>query len=314
MDSFDWKKSLGGLGIVLILGTIGLFAKSQARPGANSDTKAKSTYTAQKYKENDSADEFDYSAPYKTIKVDISGQIAKPGVYEITEGSRLNDLVKLAGGLKTGADRDAVNLAVKLQDEQKIVILGQNETIGLDEVKALNGSIQPLASGDIQPMSTRRVSPKKSSTDKASTPQTKDAKEVQANSKIEEGYKELQRIRSMTAEERIRYREERRKEETHQSRQNDPYAEYYNRIGVAKSNETTLTPKSHQPQTPSSKVSLNTASAIELEALPGIGPSLAARIIDYRQTQGKFSSIEGLRNVKGIGPTVFRKLAPWLTL
>ena len=53
------------------------------------------------------------------------------------------------------------------------------------------------------------------------------------------------------------------------------------------------------------KVNINEASQSELETLPGIGPSIASRIIEYREQNGKFSEIEDLQNVKGIGDAKF---------
>jgi competence protein ComEA len=52
-------------------------------------------------------------------------------------------------------------------------------------------------------------------------------------------------------------------------------------------------------------IDINLASSIELEALPGIGPSLAGRIIEHRKVNGPFSSIEGLMDVSGIGPSKY---------
>jgi competence protein ComEA len=53
---------------------------------------------------------------------------------------------------------------------------------------------------------------------------------------------------------------------------------------------------------PASKINVNTVNAIELETLPGIGPSLADEIIKFRQKNGPFLSIEDLLKVRGIGP------------
>jgi competence protein ComEA len=62
------------------------------------------------------------------------------------------------------------------------------------------------------------------------------------------------------------------------------------------------------------KISLNQASADDLDALPGIGPALSQRIVDYRSTIGSFQSIEELTEVSGIGPKLFAKIRDQLTL
>jgi competence protein ComEA len=61
-------------------------------------------------------------------------------------------------------------------------------------------------------------------------------------------------------------------------------------------------------------VNLNTASAAELERLPRIGPSRAQAILALRAKLTRFSKIEQLLRVKGIGRATFRKLRPLLTL
>ena len=65
---------------------------------------------------------------------------------------------------------------------------------------------------------------------------------------------------------------------------------------------------------PAVAVNINTASAAELEALPGIGAAMAARIVEYRQKNGPFKKIEDLMNVRGLGEKNFLKLKPQLTL
>jgi len=57
------------------------------------------------------------------------------------------------------------------------------------------------------------------------------------------------------------------------------------------------------------KVDLNRASPAELDALPGIGPVLAARIVAYRDANGGFRSVRDLRRVQGIGEKLYRSLA-----
>lgn len=61
-------------------------------------------------------------------------------------------------------------------------------------------------------------------------------------------------------------------------------------------------------------INLNRASAAELEELPGIGPTLAARIIDRRTAQGPYRSVEELREVPGIGEKLFSQIAPLVTV
>jgi competence ComEA-like helix-hairpin-helix protein len=59
---------------------------------------------------------------------------------------------------------------------------------------------------------------------------------------------------------------------------------------------------------PSSAVPLNRASALELEALPGIGPAKARAIVAYRELHGPFATLEALAQVRGIGPAVLARL------
>ena len=64
------------------------------------------------------------------------------------------------------------------------------------------------------------------------------------------------------------------------------------------------------PATP--LVNLNTATQAQLESLPGLGPKVAERILEYRQKNGSFKKVEDLMNVKGIGEKSFLKLKPLL--
>jgi len=65
---------------------------------------------------------------------------------------------------------------------------------------------------------------------------------------------------------------------------------------------------------PGATVNINTASAAELDALPGIGAKTAALIVEYRQKNGPFKKIEELMNVRGVGEKNFLKLKPQITV
>jgi competence ComEA-like helix-hairpin-helix protein len=56
------------------------------------------------------------------------------------------------------------------------------------------------------------------------------------------------------------------------------------------------------------RVNINQADAATLEALPGIGPALAARVIAYREAHGPFQHLDGLRAVRGVGPSVLKQI------
>ena len=61
-------------------------------------------------------------------------------------------------------------------------------------------------------------------------------------------------------------------------------------------------------------VNLNSATKDELVALPGIGPSKAQAIIDYRTQNGPFRSVDEVRKVRGIGEKLFQQIKPELTI
>jgi len=65
----------------------------------------------------------------KRIKVYIAGAVVNPGVYELDEGSRVEDALNMAGGATSEADMLRVNLALRLKDEQQIIVPKVGETV-----------------------------------------------------------------------------------------------------------------------------------------------------------------------------------------
>ena len=64
----------------------------------------------------------------------------------------------------------------------------------------------------------------------------------------------------------------------------------------------------------SGKININTADSTQLQEITGIGPATAQKIIDYRTSNGRFKSIEDIKNVSGIGDKTFEKMKDQITV
>ena len=108
------------------------------------------------------------------------------------------------------------------------------------------------------------------------------------------------------------------KEETEANKNNENTpAESYVTVasgGVNSKEATNSTQSSSTSDMSSKKVNINTATQEELDTLPGIGPSIAAKIIDYREQNGKFNSIEEIKEVSGIGEAKYEKIKASITI
>ena len=147
------------------------------------------------------------------VVVYVSGWVRQPGVYEFTQGERVIDAIKRAGGPRMGADLTAINLAALLTDAMQIVVgkRGQPGSAGLGSSGGFVGSGGVVGAAD-------------------------------------------------------------------------------------------------------ALVNINTATLDQLDSLPGIGPALAQRIIDYREKHGAFRSIQDLLNVSGIGDKKFADIKSRVTV
>jgi competence protein ComEA len=72
------------------------------------------------------------SAPVSLLVVQAAGAVAKPGLYRLVPGSRVDDLVQAAGGLAADADPDRINLAAPLSDGQKVYVPRTGEQVPAD--------------------------------------------------------------------------------------------------------------------------------------------------------------------------------------
>ncbi len=112
-----------------------------------------------------------------TIKIDIKGEVKKPGVYEGTENMNVNDAIKMAGGLKKGASTDNINLSKTLKNEMVIIIskkLKENikNTIKNDALPSSSeviGEIKNSDANNIQNDSNKLISLNKGSLDELMT-------------------------------------------------------------------------------------------------------------------------------------------------
>lgn len=151
------------------------------------------------------------------IIVDIHGAVNHPGVYALPQNSRVKDVIDAAGGMTADSNGDAVNLAARLKDGDKITIPVEGTTLEVD----------PTA---------------------------------------------------------------------------EPVQEYAER-----SPEVEISPSGGM-------ININNATADELATLPGIGPSLAEKIILQRESRGYFKTIEEIMDVSGIGPSKFEQMKDRITV
>lgn len=159
----------------------------------------------------------------KTVRVQVSGAVLEPGVYDIPVNCRVEEAIAAAGGMTENADSERVNLVRKVRDGMQIRV-----------------PVQKAA----QTNRTQR-------------------KNAQAKSGLGESASK--------------------------------------KYGSAKAGSG----KKNNNQMP--RVRINSASARELQQLPGIGPALAQRIVETRNS-GRFSSVEDLLRVPGIGKAKLAKL------
>lgn len=104
----------------------------------------------------------------KKIKVDIKGEVKNPGVYELKDGSRVNDAIEISGGLTKKADTTLLNLSKNLKDEMVIIVYNKDKIEQLkNEMKTTQTVIQYIEKECVCPDTINDACMKKADTKKS---------------------------------------------------------------------------------------------------------------------------------------------------
>lgn len=222
LNKYKYKYILILLGLIIIILGYYLISKPKSEEKVITSTIKESAEILEK-EEN-----IEENKVLTTIKVDIKGEVKKPGVYELTEGDRVIDIIDKAQGLTKNANTEYLNLSKKLVDEMVIIIYSK------DEIKK---------------------------------------------------FKE-------TKEEIV-------------------YIEYECEC-PDNLNDACIEDKNEEKESEDTLISINTATKEQLMKLPGIGESKALKIIEFREENGNFKEIEELKNVSGIGESIYTKIKDYI--
>ena len=168
------------------------------------------------------------------LLVHVVGKVKRPGLQKLPVGSRIFEAVEACGGTTDAAASNALNLAARVQDGEKIVVGAS------PQVLQLPARMEATSIGTADAEMTSRTPPESASSS-------------------------LIRTKRRTTQRKA---------------------------------------------LPASPINLNTASARELEALPGVGPAIANRIVAARK-DSRFNGLNDLDRVKGIGPKKLEEMRPY---
>lgn len=281
--------------------------------------------------------------PSHLIKVYVTGAVRVPGVYSMKETDRIADVIHVAGGAAINAagvelaDFSNVNLAEQLQDGERVNVPFKalpTATLVPTATPANGGcpnaaptaapaaSIKVYVTGAVcKPglytlSATARVSDAIAAAGGPSL--DADLASINLAAFVSDGQQVVVPSKSTPASSQSAPATEVAARDSSSGSATPPItsggpSSTASGSGAAKSGSTSSTSKGKA--VPSGKVNINTASAAEMaQYLSGVGPSIAQRIVDYRKQHGAFKRIEDLQNVKGIGPKIFEKLKPLITV
>lgn len=303
----DYRKAIitgGGVLIFLLAGLITMFIM----PSKN-DVPNQQTVTATASTTTISAPQ-NQPEPPKIWYVYVTGEVKNPGVYKLSEDSRVFQVIEAAGGFSRKADKTSINLAEMLSD-------GSHVHIGalIPQRQAAPARIPGLPAEHAAPVTNIAAQTN------IQQPRQNTGGLVDINRANENELEQLPGIGPATAKRIIEYRQSngafRKPEDLTKVRGigNAKLSKIRPLITVTAMNtQSTMrsgiqtSPNSNTNSNSGGLVDINRASVKELEQLTGVGPAIAKRIADYRQKNGRFSSPEDLLKVRGIGRSKLDKM------
>lgn len=218
IEEYKYQVIFGLLICVVLIGAYCFINQSTEETTASSLASTKTT--SAKLNDKEKVQTTTTNQQHEQIFVDVKGAVLNPGVYQATKSMRGTDLIKMAGGFNEHADRNQVNLAKKVTDQEILYIPVQGE---ISSNPATNlGNPTDKSNGD-----------------------SKDGSDTKASG---------------------------------------------------------------------DKINLNEADAAKMQTISGVGQKKAEKIIDYRNQNGPFKSVDDLKNVPGFGERTVANLKPSLSV
>lgn len=247
--------------------------KSQEQTAAEKSNGNNSTEGSQSEKNKSTEDEASQGDKSDDCYIQITGAVNKPGVYQCAKGTRLFQLVDMAGGFRVDSYTDNLNLASEVYDGDKILIYTLDDA---NYILFTGGKLNSFdSSGSASGGSGLGTSGNGSGGSSGSS--------TSGNSSSGSGGSS--------------------------SSGSSASGSGSSSSGSSGSSGSSSNSGSNSSAGNGGQVNINTASLEELTTLTGIGETRARAIIEYRQQAGGFSSKEELKNVSGIGEATYGKLS-----
>ena len=274
MQSRKLLISVAGVILFLVAGGLAMFLKpDEKQQQTNNIITAQTTQQIQESQPQTKSNWFIY----------VTGAVKNPGVYEVSEDSRIFHVIKSAGGFTKNADETSLNLAAPLANgvhihvDEKVNIINDsvnNPNYSLIDINRASLSELQKIKG-VGPSLAQRIVDYRNSHGSFTKPE--DLLKVKGI-----GSATLEKIRPQIT--------------INNARVNNQYVQNNNHTNN------------------SSKIDINNASLNELQKINGIGPTLAQRIIDYRNSHGAFQNINDLSKVNGIGQAKMNQIKSQITV